>query len=46
MKDCIGYSRGHSRGLTCGRLYHSDDQYSLVIQVETRDYIKELKGEL
>lgn len=40
-----GYSEGHSRGLTCGKLYGADDQYGQVIQVATRGYIRELRGE-
>ena len=40
-----GYSQGHSRGLTCGRLYGGDDQYIVVIQVATREYLRELRGE-
>lgn len=40
-----GYSQGHSRGLTCGKLYGGDDQYIVVIQVATRDYLRELRGE-
>lgn len=40
-----GYSQGHSRGLTCGRLYGGDDQYIVIIQVATRDYIRGLRGE-
>lgn len=40
-----GYSEGHSRGLTCGRLYGADDQYGQIIQVAKRDYIRRLRGE-
>lgn len=40
-----GYSRGHHRGVNCGRLYGHDDQYRVLIQVETRGYMKEIKGE-
>lgn len=40
-----GYSEGHSRGLTCGRLYGSDDQYILEIQAAKRAYLRELRGE-
>lgn len=40
-----GYSQGHSRGLTCGKLYGGDDQYIVIIQVATRDYLRGLRGE-
>lgn len=40
-----GYSQGHSRGLTCGKLYGGDDQYIVIIQVATRDYVRGLRGE-
>lgn len=40
-----GYSQGHSRGLTCGKLYGGDDQYIVIIQVATRDYVRGLGGE-
>lgn len=40
-----GYSRGHSRGTSTMKFYGGDDQYSIVIQVETNSYVRELKGE-
>ena len=40
-----GYSRGHSRGLVCGKLYGCDEQYIVVVPEVTRAYLLELRGE-
>ena len=40
-----GYSRGHSRGQNMARHYGGDDQYSIIIQVATQNYLQELKDE-
>lgn len=40
-----GYDEGHSRGLTCGRLYKSDDQMRMHRAECVAAYKAELRGE-